>query len=86
MDIMTAIAAVSHALDAAKKLREIEKDFDAAAYKLQVAELASTLADAKLALTEIRGEIVAKGAEISRLTGALRFQGECVIRESFQFS
>jgi hypothetical protein len=51
-----------------------------------VAELASTLADAKLALNEIRGEIVAKGAEISRLTGALRFQGECVIRESFQFS
>ena len=33
MDIMTALAALSHAPDGVKKLRDIEKDFDAATYK-----------------------------------------------------
>jgi hypothetical protein len=37
----------SHALDAAKKLREIEKDFDEATYKLQVALLTSSLAEGR---------------------------------------
>jgi hypothetical protein len=47
MDIMTLLSMASHALDGVKKLREIEKDFDAAAYKMQIAELQTALADMK---------------------------------------
>ena len=78
MDVMTALAAVSHAIDGVRKLREIERDFDAAAYRLQIADLTSSLADAKLVLTDVQQEIGAQKSEIARLKEALRFQGKTV--------
>ena len=78
MDVMTALAAVSHAIDGVRKLREIERDFDAAAYRLQIADLTSSLADAKLALTDVQQEIGAQKSEIARLKEALRFQGKTI--------
>jgi len=65
MDIMTGISAVAQALNIVKSLREVEKGFDAAEFKLKIAELNSTLADAKLA--DAKTEIDSKQAEIAAL-------------------
>lgn len=51
MDIVGGLAAASQALGIAKALRGIEKDYDAATYRAQIAELIDALTDAKLALT-----------------------------------
>jgi hypothetical protein len=43
MDIMTGIRAITQALNVVKSFREIEKGFDAAEFKLKIAELNSAL-------------------------------------------
>jgi hypothetical protein len=78
MDIMTALAAVSQGLEALKTLRAIDKDFDASAYKLQVASLADSLATAKIGLVDAKEDIAAKDAEIARLKQAISFHGTLV--------
>jgi len=85
MDIMTALAALSHALDGVKKLRDIEKGFDAVTYKLQITDLASSLADAKMGLMDVQQEMASKDAEIARLKDAMRFHGECVSKDGFLY-
>ena len=78
MDFMTALTAVSHGLDALKKIRDIEKDFDAATYKLRVAELADALATAKIGLIDAKEEMGQQDAEIKRLKKSIEFHGQLV--------
>jgi polyhydroxyalkanoate synthesis regulator phasin len=85
MGVMTTLAVISQALEAVKKLRGIEKDFDIATYKLQVADLASSLAEAKKGLVDVKDEIAAKDAEIERLKKATEFQGTLVEHRGFQY-
>lgn len=70
MDLMTAIAAATKSLEALKSVREISKDFDAAAFKAKIAELMSDVADMKIALIEVKDELAAKDKEIDRLKAA----------------
>jgi hypothetical protein len=60
MDIMVGFSAVSQALNIAKQLKEFEKQFDSAEFKLKIAELYSTLADAKIGLVDAKETIDAK--------------------------
>jgi hypothetical protein len=55
MDIMTGLSAVAQALNVANWLRGIEKEFDAAEFKIKIADLYSALADAKVALAVVLG-------------------------------
>ena len=67
MDIMIGISAVAQALNIANWLRGIEKGFDAAEFKLKIADLYTALADAKLALADAKTEIESKQAEVEAL-------------------
>lgn len=57
MDIPAALTAVSAALGIVKQVRDIDKDYDTALLKSQMAELYMGLADVKMALTDARQEI-----------------------------
>lgn len=76
MDIMTTIAAISKGLDVLKALKDINQEFDRATYKGQIAELMSTLAEAKLSLLDARDELRAKDTEISALKDTFSFVAE----------
>ncbi|TIN08737.1 hypothetical protein [Mesorhizobium sp.] len=67
MDIVGGLAAVGQALEIAKQLREFEKSFADAEFKLKIAELYSALSDAKMALADAREAIQERDAEIKRL-------------------
>ncbi|TPN45327.1 hypothetical protein FJ976_24135 [Mesorhizobium sp. B1-1-9] len=67
MDIVGGLAAVAQALDIAKQLREFDKSFSDAEFKLKIAELYSALSDTKMALADARGAIQDKDTEIRRL-------------------
>jgi hypothetical protein len=67
MDFMGAIAAATKAYEGLKLLKGLEKNFNEASFKANIAEITSNLADVKMALTEARSEAAEKDAEIDRL-------------------
>lgn len=67
MDIIGGLAAVSQALDIAKKLRDFEKQFNNAEFKLELAELYSKLADTKIALSDAKQLLQDRDEEIKLL-------------------
>lgn len=67
MDIMSALTAVSKGLDIVRALKDIETKSNDATFKLQMAELHSTLADAKMALSDAREALTEKDIEIRNL-------------------
>lgn len=71
MDIGAAITSLTTAQKIAKGLREIEKAYDAANLKAQIADLLSNIADAKSELVEAQSVIKEKDEEIKRLNEAL---------------
>jgi hypothetical protein len=79
MDFIGAIAAATKALEGLKLLRGLEKAFDEASFKLQIAEITSDLADLKVALVEAKSEAAEKDAEISRLRHEFAFRAENTI-------
>ncbi len=52
MDLMQGLSAANMALGFIKDLREIDRSVDEAGFKLKIAEIASALADAKIALSD----------------------------------
>lgn len=85
MDLVTALGTLGQAIKLTKDLRDIERGFDAAAQKAQIAELYSALADVKMALTDASEELHAKGREIKTLEAqieALKSGDICPICES----
>ncbi|RWQ66211.1 MAG: hypothetical protein EOS85_31315 [Mesorhizobium sp.] len=67
MDIVGGLAAVGQALEIARQLREFEKTFTDAEFKLKLAELYSALSDTKMALADAREAIQERDSEIRRL-------------------
>jgi hypothetical protein len=57
MDIMTAIAAGTRALEAVKAVQNFNKSYDDATWKAKTAELISDIADMKVALVEAHERI-----------------------------
>ena len=78
MDIVSGLGAVSSALGIAKALRSIEKSYDEATYKAQVAELINSLTDAKFAMAEAKEDLANKDKEISRLTESFKAKADLV--------
>ncbi len=85
MDIPTALTSVSTALGIVSALRNIEKDFDAASFKLHVADLASQLADAKIALLELQDVMQQKDRELARLKDSFAVKETLVHQGGFDF-
>jgi hypothetical protein len=57
MDIVAALTMINQALTVVKAARDLEKGYDAAVLKGQMADLYGTLADVKIALSDARDEI-----------------------------
>jgi hypothetical protein len=81
MDIVSGIGAVTSALGIAKTLRGIEKTYDEATYKAQVADLINTLTDAKLAMAEAKEDLAEKDKEIERLKASFQIKATLVSGE-----
>lgn len=81
MDIVSGIGAVTSALGIAKTLRGIEKTYDEATYKAQVAELINALTDAKLAMAEAKEDLAGKDKEIERLKASFEAKAALVSGE-----
>jgi hypothetical protein len=67
VDIISGIAAAKQALDIAKALKGIEKSYDEATLKAQLADLVSALADAKMSMVDAKEELALKDKEIAEL-------------------
>lgn len=67
MDIAAALAAVGHATTIVKAFRTIDKSYDIATVKAQMAELYGTLADVKIALSDAQEEIHSRDQTIREL-------------------
>lgn len=67
MDIAAGLALLGQATGIVKNLREIDKGFDVAALKSQMAELYGTLADVKILLSDARETIHERDQKIKAL-------------------
>ena len=79
MDFIGTIAIATKAIEGLKLLRGLEKTFDEASFKMQIADITSNLADLKTALVEAKSEAAEKDAEISRLKNEFAFRAENTI-------
>lgn len=78
--IAEGISAVSTALGIVKTLREIDRGVQEAEFKLQVANVTSALADAKLALVEAQEAARLQKEELEKLRSAARYREEETIK------
>ena len=67
MDIVAGLAAAANAISITKTLKNLEQTYDAAQFKIQIADLLDKLADTKLALTDAKETLAARDGEIVRL-------------------
>jgi hypothetical protein len=67
VDISAGLTLIGQAIGIVKDLREIDKGFDVAAIKAQMADLYSTLADVKIALSDARETIHERDRRIKDL-------------------
>jgi hypothetical protein len=79
MDVMGTIAALSNGLEILKKLKDIDLEFDRAKYKAQVAELMSTLAEAKISLLDAREQLQSKDVEVASLKETFEFARDSTV-------
>lgn len=68
MDLMQGLSAVSAGLGIVKELRDLDRSVDEATFKLKLAELTSSLADAKFALVDAKEQSAELESRISELT------------------
>ena len=78
MPLMEAISAVGQAIDVAKGMRAVEKNFDAAAYKVQIADLMTALSEARMELVAAREAANEKEAQFEELKRTLTGQSELI--------
>lgn len=78
MPILEALGAVSQAIEVAKGMRAVEKSFDVATYKMQIAELMTALSDARMELVAAREAALERDAEFDRLHEALAGQANLI--------
>jgi hypothetical protein len=77
--IAEGLSAVSTALGIVKTLREIDRGVQEAEFKLKIASVTESLADAKLALVDAQDEVKRREAELDQLRSSLRFREEDTI-------
>lgn len=85
MDIPVAVQAITTAIGLAKDLREIDRGIDEASFKLKLADLTESLADAKVSLVEAQNALTEKDREIDRLKQAFELRGVTVSKHGFRY-
>jgi len=85
MEPITAFSAISKAINAVKALREFEKKFDAAQYKLQLAELLESLADAKISIVELQDDLRSKESSIEKLRASFQRKSKTIEYDGFSY-
>ncbi|TCJ39699.1 MULTISPECIES: hypothetical protein [Bacteria] len=85
MELAAGISAASSALEIAKAMRQIGKDYDAVVIKGQVVDLMDKLLDVKTALQDAKAETEAKDHEIEQLKQAAQVRVETVERHGMRF-
>lgn len=78
MALVEALAAVGQAIEVAKAMRAVEKNIDAATYKMQIADLMTALSDARIELVAAREAGLVQDAEFERLLETLVGQADLV--------
>ncbi len=78
MDIPGTLAVIAQAISITKDLKDIDRGIDSAEFKLKIAELSSSLADAKLTLLDAQEELQGYEKEIRQLKDAFAFRGKLV--------
>jgi len=79
IDFAVALTSLTKGLEALRAIQDIDKNLDAATFKAKIADLMSTVAEAKIALVDARDEIASKDKEISRLKEELQFRRESTV-------
>lgn len=85
MDIMAGLAAANVALSTVKAIQEIDKGINEAEYKLKIAELYTTLADVKIALSDAETEQRELHVVIKELQSAANFEKSLIEYKGFQY-
>jgi hypothetical protein len=86
MDIMTAIAAATNAVDLLKSLNQVDKEYDKAELKAKIAELLSNVADLKIALIEANDDLRASSDEIRRLQAGFALREDTIRYKEFLYA
>ena len=85
MDVMAGLAAASQAIEIAKTLRQVGRDYDAVALKGRIIDLTDKLIDVKGSFQEIKETIEDKDREIQRLKEAARVRAATVERGGMRY-
>lgn len=83
--ISGAISAVTQAISLAGQLREIDKNIITAELKMTLADLSSSLANAKLAMIDLQSELKQKDEEIDRLKKSLVEKSKTIVVDGFYY-
>ena len=76
--IGTVLTSVKTAVEIAKLIKDSDSNLEKAEFKLQLAELISALADAKIELTEVQDLLIEKDNKIAELQGAFELKDKLV--------
>ncbi|MGN3974218.1 hypothetical protein [Tsuneonella sp. SYSU-LHT278] len=85
MDIAAGIGAATGAIEIAKAMRQVGRDYDAVLLKGQVVDLMDKLLDVKVALQEAKEEVDAKDRTIQQLQEAARKRVNTVERGGMRY-
>jgi hypothetical protein len=85
MDVMIALTGLSHAIGLTKQLYDIGKSIDEATFKLRVAEIQNSLADSKLALSDLRDQIHEKDRVIRELRESFAFREQMIEHQGYRY-
>ena len=76
--ISAALSSVKTATDIAKLIRDSDATLEKAEVKLKLADLISTLADARIQIAEIKESLISKDDQIRELSDKLEIRGKAV--------
>lgn len=85
MDIPGTITAITASINALKALREINAEYDKAELKAQLADVMSSLADAKIALSEAQEFIASQSKDILALKATFEKSADLIEYRGFKY-
>ena len=81
--VSLAVAGISGAIAIAKNLKDFDSQKNEASYKLQLSDLISTLADAKMGMAELKDSLREKDNEIRSLKEDLKIKENIVYNDPY---
>ena len=85
IDIAVAVSSVKSAIEIAKVLKDSSDSFDKAEFKLQLAELIGSLADAKMQIAEIQEALIESDKEKKELINELNLRENLIYEKPYYF-